>query len=91
MLDAYDGDLYCEYRSEIREAYNSSNFDKAIGLVIEVIAEKLWKDRWNSMQLDDWSIKSEYGSNEDGDLFGCALYDFGHYMDTEHLKVMAGD
>lgn len=91
LLGAYDGDLYCEYRSDIRDAYNSNNFDKAIDLAIDVIVEGLWKDGWDPMRLDDWSVKSSYGSNEDGELFGCALYDFGWDMDTEHLKVMRGD
>lgn len=58
---------------------------------IQEMAEDLISTRWGCMDLGDWKVASKYGSNEDGELLGCALYDFGYDMDTEHLKVMRGE
>lgn len=58
---------------------------------IQEMAEDLMSTRWRSMDLGDWQVTSKYGSNEDGELLGCALYDFGYDMDTKHLKIMVGD
>lgn len=58
---------------------------------IQEIAEDLLSTYWGDMALGDWTVTSKYGSNEDGELLGCALYDFGHNMGTEHLKIMRGE
>ena len=58
---------------------------------IQEIADDLLSAHWGDMTLGEWTVTSKYGSNEDGKLCGCALYDFGYDMGTEHLKVMRGD
>ncbi len=59
--------------------------------VIQEMAEDLMSTGWGCMDLGEWKITSKYGSNEDGDPLGCALYSFDYKMDTEHLKIMRGD
>lgn len=91
LINSFEGDLDCDYMDEIRSAYDSNETNLAIDLAIECLAMDLIHDGWNKMQLGDWNVTSAYGSNEDGQLFGSMLYDFGHDMDTEHVKIMRGD
>ena len=91
LLMIYNGYLGCSAMDEIKEAYDDANFDKAIDLSIECLVKELAYDGYSTMKLDDWTVSSEYGSNEDGYLFGSMLYEYGYDMDTEHLRIMIGD
>lgn len=91
LLHCFEGELDCDYMDVIKEYYDDDELNKAIDLAIECIANDLMNDGYNSMTLDNWTITSEYGSNEDALLTGCALYEFGWDMDTEHLRIMRGD
>lgn len=91
ILECGDGYVDCEYTEEIQSYYDEKNFNKAIDLAIVCLAGELTHDGWNSMRLGEWIVNAAYGSNEDPDLFACMLYDYGHDMGTEHLKIMRGD
>ena len=55
---------------------------------IKEIAKELFRyaDR-SSFQLGEWSVVSEYFGSEDGELFPCAMYEFGYLLNDEHIKV----
>lgn len=84
MLNKHRNDIH-----DILEWYDDSDLD--CDMAISEIANDLISARWGNMVLGDWTVTSEYGSNEDGELLSNALYDFGYDMDTEHFKVMRGD
>jgi hypothetical protein len=73
--------------STIKEYYDNEEFDKAVDLAIECLTSDLMSTDLGGMTLDNWTVSSEYASNEDAILFAGALYEFGYTMGTEHLKV----
>ena len=91
LLHCYDGDIDSDYGLDIRTAYDNDDFDTAVNLAITDITECLESTGYNDLQLGDWNVRIDTASNEDGQLFGSALYEFGYLMDTEHLKLSAGD
>ena len=91
LLDIYEGELDCDYMDTIKEYYDNEEFNKAIDLAIECLTNDLMHTEWGSMTLDDWTVTSEWASNEDGILFSSALYEFGWNMDTDHMKLLRGD
>lgn len=90
LLDNYDGELYCDLESEIKHAYDNEDIDTAIDIVINEIANELL-NTYNSLTINEWDVYGARGSSEDGELFGCALYNFGCMINTEHLKVKEYD
>lgn len=91
LLYECDGEYDSKHMADIKHAYDDDNMDKAIDLAIIDIAENLNKTYKYDLTLDDWNVRCTTASNEDCLLFECALYDFGHLMDTEHLKLNTGD
>lgn len=89
LLSSYDGEFDCSYvNSDIMKmTYDSGEIELAIDMAIKEIALCLFGSDFSDLILDNWRVNSEYASNEDGELFSCALYDFGHLMQTEHLKI----
>ena len=89
LLHALDGEFYCDCidAMDIKDAYDNGNINDAINLAIKEIACCLNLSDPRDLVLGDWTVCSEYASNEDGELFGCALYDFGRLIQTEHLKL----
>lgn len=91
LLDIYEGELDCDHMDAIKEYYDNEEFNKAIDLAIECLTNDLMSTEWGSMTLDNWTVTSEFASNEDGILFPSALYEFGWNMDTDHIRVMRGE
>ena len=91
LLQDYEGEVDCDYMSTIKEYYDNEEFDKAVDLAIECLTNDLMNTDWGNMTLDNWTVSSEYASNEDAILFACALYEFGYKMDTDHLRLMRGE
>ena len=91
LLHDYEGHVDCDYMSTIKEYYDKEEFDKAVDLAIECLTNDLMNAGYNSMTLDNWTVSSEYASNEDAILLAGALYEFGWDMDTEHLRTMRGE
>lgn len=89
LLSALDGEFDCSYvNSDIMKmAYDGGEIELAVDMAIKEIALCLLGTNFGDLVLDNWRVSSEYASNEDGELFSCALYDFGHLMQTEHLKL----
>ena len=91
LLHDFDGEIYCECEAEIKHAYDDDNIDEAVDNAIEDLVGELLYTSKHDLILDDWNVRSVYGSNEDGNLLGSALYDFSHLMEAEHLKIKEGD
>lgn len=91
LLHDYDGEVDCDYMSTIKEYYDNEEFDKAVDLAIECLTSDLMNTDCGGMTLDNWTVSSEYASNEDAILFAGALYEFGWNMSTDHLRVMRGE
>jgi hypothetical protein len=91
LLHDYEGEVDCDYMSTIKEYYDNEEFDKAVDLAIECLTSDLMNTDLGSMTLDNWTVSSEYASNEDAILFAGALYEFGWNMSTDHLRVMRGE
>ena len=89
LLHALDGEFCCFYIDSgvMKMAYDSDDIEAAVDMAIEEIAFCLYGTNFSDLVLDNWHVCSEYASNEDGELFSCALYDFGRLMQTEHLKL----
>lgn len=89
LLHALDGEFCCTYIDSdvMKMAYDSDDIEAAVDMAIKEIAFCLYGVSLGEIILDNWRVSSEYASNEDGELFSCALYDFGHLMETEHLKL----
>ena len=92
LIKCLDGRVDCDCYDEIKEAYDNEEIDKAVEIAIEELIDDLLCGGYGGgLKLDDWTVYSAYASNEDCQLFGSALYDFGYLMDTEHLKIENGD
>lgn len=89
LLHALEGEFDCAFidAMDIKDAYDDGDLDKAINLAIKEIACCLNLSDPRDLVLGDWTVCGEYASNEDGELFRCALYDFGRLIQTEHLKL----
>ena len=87
LIIGCDGDLDCDSQYEIKDAYDAENMKLAVGIAISEIAAYFTSDYTYSMTLDDWKVCYITASNEDSMLVENAIYDFGHLMGTEHLKV----
>lgn len=90
LISCFEGDLYCDYDDAIKRAYENNDMDTATELAIEELANHLFNSKRDDLVLDNWIVRSAYASSEDGELFGSSLYDFGHLMNTEHLKLTSG-
>lgn len=89
LLSSYDGEFDCCFidRDVMKLAYDGEDIETAVNMAIKEIAYCLYGTNFSDLVLDNWRVSSEYASNEDSELFSCALYDFGHLMQTEHLKL----
>ena len=89
LLSSYDGEFYCDYVNSdvMKMAYGGGELEAAVDMAIKEIALNLIGANFNDLVLDNWRVSNEHASNEDSELFSCALYDFGHLMQTEHLKL----
>ena len=84
-----EGDFDSDYAEEIQAAYNNDNPDEAVRLAIDEMASDLmWID---GLTLDNWEVGSVYASNEADTLLECVLYECGYKMDSEYLKLIAGE
>ena len=90
LLHDYNGNLYCDLQSEIKNAYESDKIDVAVNIMIDEITSELLNP-YSSLTLNEWDVYGSRGSSEDGYLFESALYDFGHMINTERLKVKEYD
>ena len=89
LLSSYRGEFDCSYVNSdvLKMAYGGGELEAAVDMAIKEIALNLSGANFSDLVLDNWYVSSEHASNEDGELFSCALYDFGHLMQTEHLKI----
>lgn len=92
LINCLDGRVDCDNYDSIKKAYDNNEMDKAVEIAIEELADDLLRGGYGEgLTLDNWNVHSVYASNEDCQLFGCALYDFGYLMDAKHLKLERGD
>lgn len=89
LLSSYDGEFSCCFVDSdvMKLTYDGGDVEAAVDMAIEEIAFCLDGTNFNDLVLDNWRVSSEYASNEDGELFSCALYGFGRLIQTEHLKL----
>ena len=91
LIEGCGGDFDCNHCDAIRDAYESGEMDTAIKFVIEDLAEYLNRTSKYDMTLEDWNVRCMEACSEDSILKDCALYTFGHLMESEHLKVGVGE
>lgn len=87
LIESFGDDMYFN-NEDINSEIENENIDAAIELAVEELARELFKySDGSSFKLDDWSLVSEEFSGEDGEFFPSAMYEFGHMLNSEHLKV----
>lgn len=87
LIESFGDDIYFD-NEDINSEIENENIDAAVELAIEELAHELFRySDGSSFKLDDWSLVSEEFSCEDGEFFPSVMYEFGHMLNSEHLKV----
>lgn len=91
LIECCEGDFDCKHCDTIRDAYKSGDMETAIKFAIEDLVGYLNRTSEYDMTLEGWNLRCVEACSEESTLHDCALYTFGHLIESEHLKLGSGD